>query len=444
MKITNDKTENSQMFLTIEVDPGEVEESVEAAYKRLVKKTRIPGFRKGKAPRHIFERYMGRDTLLEDALNELIPQAYDKAVEEHSIEAIARPEFEIEQMEPMVIKATVPLKPTVELGDYKSLKIKQEPVEVTDDKIEAVIEQLRRQNATWEPVEDRPVAFDDLLIMDITGTTGEKTVLQQNAAQYQVVAGQTFPVAGFPEQLVGMNPGDEKEFDMEYPEDYGDEELAGNNVNFKVKALEIKKEVLPEVSDEFAKTVSAEFENMDALRERVVADLKERAEQQSKADFEEEVIHSLADISTVEYPPILVESEITRILNQQFQRSSMSMEDYLASTNKTEEEIREELKPSAEHRVVHSLVLSKVAEDEQIEVGDEEIDREIEDMTKNSAERKEELQKFLNDPQVRDSIIQSLLARKTIDKLAEYTTVPAEDKKPKTTRTRRKKKEESK
>ena len=444
MKITNDKTENSQMFLTIEMEPEEVEESMQVAFKRLNKKARIPGFRKGKAPRDIFERYLGKEYLMEEALNDLIPTAYTKAVEEQSIEAIAQPQIEIEQMEPLIMKATVPLKPTVELGDYKSLKVEKETIEVTSEKVDEVIEQLRHQNATWEPVEGRAVGFDDLLIMDIVGTMGEKNVIEQKGAQYQVTAGQTFPVLGFAEQLVGMNPGDEKEFELEYPEDYGDEELAGNKVKFKINAIEIKKEVLPEISDDFAKTVGAEFETMAALREKAETDMKERAEQQSKTNFEEEIIHGIADISKVEYPPILVESEITRILNQQFQRSSQSLEDYLDTVGKTEEQVREDLRPVAEHRVVHSLVLSKVAEVEEIEVSNEEVDEEIENMVKDSTDRKDELRKFFNDPQIRDSIVQNMLTRKTMEKLTEYTAVEKPVGKKKKTGTRKKKKEEEK
>ena len=444
MKITNDKTENSQMFLTIEMEPDEVEESIQVAFKRLNKKTRIPGFRKGKAPRNIFERYLGKEYLMEEALNDLIPAAYSKAVEEQSIEAIAQPQIEIEQMEPLIMKATVPLKPTIELGDYKSLKVEKETIEITKEKVDEVIEQLRHQHATWEPVEGRAVEFDDLLIMDIVGTMGDKNVIEQKGAQYQVVAGQTFPVVGFAEQLVGINPGDEKEFELEYPDDYGDEELAGNKVKFKINANEIKKEMLPEISDEFAKTVGADFENMTVLREKVDSDMKERAEQQSKMNFEEEIIHGIADISKVEYPPILIESEISRILNQQFQRSSQSLEDYLATVGKTEEEVREDLRPSAEHRVVHSLVLSKVAEVEKIEVSNEEVDEEIENMVKDSTDKKEELKKFFNDPQIRDSIVQNMLTRKTMEKLTEYTAVAKSDKKKKTTGTRKKKKEEEK
>ena len=379
-----------------------------------MKNTRIPGFRKGKAPRSIFERYLGKESLLEEALNDLLPKAYEKAVEEYSIDAIAQPDFDVEQMEPLILKATVPLRPKVELGDYKSLQIEKEPVEITDDRVDAVIEQLQHQWATWEPVEGRGIEYNDMLVMDITGTLGEKNVIEQQSAQYQVLEGNTFPVMGFTEQLLGMKPGDEKEFEMEYPEDYGDEELAGNKVNFKVKAIEIKKEVLPKISDEFAKTVSAEFETMEQLRERAYNDMKDRAEQQAQMNFEEEAIHSLADISTVEYPPILVESETNRILNQQFQRNEQSLDDY--------------------------LVLGKVAEDENIEVSDEDIDQEIENMTTNSSENVDGLKQYLNQPEVRESISRNILTRKTVEKLTEYVAV---EKKPKAKRTTKKKEEPS-
>jgi len=440
MKVTNDKTENSQAFLTIEMEPEEVEESMQGAYKRLVKKARVPGFRKGKAPRGIFERYIGKESLLEEALNDLIPEVYEKALEEKELDAIARPELEVSQMEPLVIKATVPLRPTIELGDYQNIKVEREPIEVTESNVDEVVEQLRHQHATWEPVE-RPVDFGDLVVIDVEGRVEDNTFLNQKGAQYQVIAGQSFPVTGFPEKLVGMKSDEEKEFTLKYPDDYTEEELAGKDASFKVKATAIKQEILPEVNDEFAKTVGAEFDTMKALRERALSDMKKRAEEQERVNYEEKLLDAVAAVTVIDYPPVLVESEINRMLNQRFQTSSQSLEDYLATVNKTEEELREELKPMAERRVTHTLVLSKVAEAEDIKAETGEIDAEIESMINNSTENKEELKKVMNDPQIRESITQNLLTRKTMEKLAEYTGVQKEAKK---TKTRRRKKEEGK
>ena len=182
MRVTKEKTENGQAFLTIEMEPAEVEESLEKSYYRLVRKANIPGFRKGKAPREILERHIGKESLLEDALNRLLPEAYEKAIKEQKIEAIAQPHIEIAQTDPVVFKATVPLPPKVELGDYHHIQVTPEPVELTEDDVNAMMEQLRHQQATWEPVE-RAVEFDDLVVLDIESIIEDEPFLNQEAAQ---------------------------------------------------------------------------------------------------------------------------------------------------------------------------------------------------------------------------------------------------------------------
>lgn len=440
MKVDNEKTENRQAFLTIEMEPAELEESLESSYQRLVKKARVPGFRKGKAPRQILERYIGKESLLEDALNDLVPQAYEKAIEEQEIEAIAQPQIEITQTEPLIFKAIVPLKPTIILGDYKSIRVEAEPVEVTESTVDDVIEQLRHQHATWEPVE-RPIDFGDLAVLDIESNVEGNTFINQKDAQYQVISEQSFPVAGFAEQLKGMKNGEEKEFKLTLPSDYPREELAGKEVSFKVKTTETKQEILPELNNEFARHVDPEFKNMKALRARALSDLKTRAEEQTRANFEERALDAVVELTEIDFPPILEESEIARVLNQRFQGSNQTLEDYLGSIGKTEEELREELRPSANKRVTRSLVLGKVAEEEKIEVNDSDIDAEIDNMITATTEKKDELKKALNTPQVRESIVQTLLTRKTLQRLTEI----AGDKKITTkTKTRRRKKEEDK
>ncbi len=186
MKVTNEKTENSQAFLTIEMEPDEVEESLEKSYYRLAKKTSIPGFRKGKAPRAILERYIGKESLLEDALNSLLPEAYEKAIEEQNIEAFAQPHIEIAQTDPVIFKVTVPLTPAIKLGDYHHIQVTPEPVESTEDDVSTTIEQLRHQQATWEPAE-RPVDFNDLVVLDIESNIKDKPWVNQKGEQDQVL-----------------------------------------------------------------------------------------------------------------------------------------------------------------------------------------------------------------------------------------------------------------
>ena len=421
MKVTREKTENSQAFLSIELEPAEVEDALEASYRRLVKRRSVPGFRKGKAPREILERYIGKEGLLDETLNDLVPTAYQKAVEEQEIEPIARPDIEIVQTEPVLFKAKVPLRPTIELGDYRSIRETRDTVEVTEDKVDAVIEQLRHQNATWEPVE-RPAAIGDLLVLDIESSVDGEPFVNRQGVQFQLVPDQVFPAPGFSEQLVGMNASDEREFEIAFPADFNREEMAGKKASFKVKASDIKEEKLPEVDDEFAQVVDAEFKTADQLREKAIENLKIRAEERAKIDFEERVIQAAVDMSRVEYPPILVELEIDRLLNQQLQRLQMDekgFHQYLENINKTEAELREDFREAAEKRVTQSLVLGKISEAEKIEVSEEEIDAEIENMLSGAGEKKEEFGKFLNNPESRETISRTLMTRKTIDCLEE-------------------------
>ena len=421
MKVTREKTENSQAFLRIEMEPAEVEESLEQSYQRLAKKANIPGFRKGKAPRVVLERYIGKDSLLEDALNNLLPQAYEKALKEQEIEAIANPSIEIAQTDPVVFKATVPLKPTIELGDYQQIRLAPEPVELTEDEVNTVIEQLRRQHATWEPVE-RPADFDDLVALDIESHIEEKPFINQQGVQYQILHDQPLPVPGFAEQLSGMKGGEEKEFKLQLPEDYPKAELAGKEARFKVRVSEIKQQRLPELDDEFASLVNPDLKTLDSLRERISANLRLMAEEKAKREFEERVVEAVVDSSQVEFPPVLVEMEIARLFDQQarqLQTSNIGLEEYLGRVGKTEEELREELRPLAIKRVTSSLVLGRTAEEEKIEVSDAEINAELENMVQSVTGNKDEVKKRLDSPQARDSIGQLLATRKTIQRLVE-------------------------
>jgi trigger factor len=421
VKVTREKTENCQAFLTIEMEPAEVEESLEKSYADLVKKTHIPGFRKGKAPRTVLEQHIGKDKLLEDALNNLIPQAYEKAVEEQKIEPIARSAIELVQAEPLIFKAIVPLKPTIKLGDYHIIKATQEPVQLSDENIDAVVEQLRHRHATWEPVE-RAVDYGDLVVLDVVSNVDGVPFMNQKVAQYQVQRDLSYPAPGFAEQLIGMQKGEEKEFKLQLPPDYPREDLAGKEPWFKIKVGEIKQEILPELDNDFAKLINPDFKDLNELREKISVDLKHRAEENAKIDFEERIIGELADQAEIEFPPILAEIEIDWLIGQQLRQWRMigkGLEDYLKSLNKTEEELREELRPAATKRVRQLLALSKLAEEEKIEVSDAEVDAEIEEILKSVKENKEQAHQSLNTPDTRNSIAQSLLNRKTVQRLAE-------------------------
>ncbi len=419
MKVTNEKTENRQAFLTVEMEPAEVEKSLEEAYRRLVRKANIPGFRKGKAPRDVIERYLGRDSLLEDALNKLVPEACEQAIKEQEIEAIAHPQIEVTQTEPLIFKATVPLTPQIELGDYYQVRLEPEPVSVDEGKVDQVLEQLQHQQAIWEPVE-RPLDFSDLVILDVESQIEDKPFINQKGVQYQVRRDSSAPAPGFAEQLRGMKKGEAKEFNLEYPPDYPRAELAGKEARFKVKIGEIKQEKLPELNDELAREADPKFKTLASLRKQVSADLQRNAERKARLDFEDRVIETVTDTARVEFPPILVELEIDQLIAQRLQSWQMDWEalgEYLNRINKTEEELREELRPLATKRVSRSLALGKIAIAEKIRVTDAEIDAEIKNMLKGDIKDRDKLEKQLNIPQSRESIGQILFTRKTIRRL---------------------------
>ncbi len=420
MKVTKDKVENSQTFLTIEMEPAEVEESLEKAYHRLVKKTNVPGFRRGKAPRAMLERHIGKGSLMEEALNQLIPQACEDAIKEQNIEVFARPDVEITQTEPLIFKATVPLPPESKLGDYQSLRMTPEVVKVTDENIDAVIERMRHQQATWEPVE-RETDFNDLVVFDIESTVEGKPYITQPGAQYQLLKDYPAPLPGFAEQMVGLGRDGEKEFKLPIPEDYPDSELAGKEASFKVKVSEVKQENLPELDDEFAKGIDPKFETLAVLKEQIADNLKLRAEEKSRLDFEERVVNAATEQAEVTFPPVLTEMEIDHLLDRQlrqWQERGQGLEEYLASVNKTKNEVRDELRPAATTRVSRSLVLNEISKAEKISVSEAEIDAEVEETAKGVAEAKQaEFKQMLNTPQSRDSIKQYLTRRKTVERL---------------------------
>jgi len=297
-----------------------------------------------------------------------------------------------------------------------------QPVEVSEDDVKALIERLCHQHAAWEPVE-RAVDFNDMVVLDIESSVEGKPFINQKGAQYLVAQNSPFPAPGFAEQLVEMKRDEEKEFQLQIPPEHPKAGLAGKESSFKVKIVEVKQERLPELNDEFAKQIDPELQTLGSLKERISASLKRRAEEKARLDFEEKVMEAVADKSQVEFPPILVEEEIDRIFNQRLRRwqsGGGGLEEYLQSINKTEDEVREELRPLATKRTVWSLVLGEVADKEKIKVDNSEIDAEIETIIKSVAKNKKgELKKLLNSSGSRKSIEQTLLTRKTIQRLVE-------------------------
>lgn len=422
MKVSTEPVENSQITLTIEMESIEVDRYLERAYNRLVGKVYVPGFRKGKAPRAILEQHIGKETLLQEAFEDLILEAYKEAIKKVEIDAIAPPRFELIQTEPLILKAVVPLRPKVKVGDYKKIRVDSKPTEIGQEDVDAVIEQLRLQQAVLSPV-DRPIQFGDVVTIDIEGERqGELFPIRKNLV-YEVIQGAKLPLPGFAEKLEGVGKGEEKHFVLSYPEDYEMQELSGKEHAFKVTVTEIKEKKLPVVNDEFAKNVGSQ--DLASLRELIFADLKAKADERARLELEQQVINAVIEISEVEYPPVLVDREIERLLNEEarrFHRGIKGLANYLKTVNKTLNEHLEELRPVANRRIVRTLVLEKIAEEENIEVNEAEIDEEIEKMTREAGEQAEEISKLFSLPQNRDYIKQFLIARKTVERLVQIAT----------------------
>jgi len=419
MKVTTKKMEHRQVALIIEVEPNELEKSRKEAYHRLVNRVSIPGFRKGKAPRAVLEQHVGRESLLEEALEHLMPQLYKEAVKSQGLEPIAEPQIEITQTEPVVFQAIVSLKPTIELGDYHDMKVKPEPVGLGSDEIETAMEQIRQKQAVLSPV-DHPVQFGDSVTLNIEASVDGKTLLNHKGVVYDVDQNSAMPLPGFAENLIGVEKNREKIFTLHVPDDYDVKEFSGKECLCKVAVSEIKEKELPDLSDELAQTIG--YDNLTSLREKVAADLTAKAEQSSHLELQQKVLDAVIERSSVDYPPILEEREIAYILEDEARRLGYTkVEDYLGRANRTVEELKQELWPVARKRVINTLVLDKVAEQEKIEITSVEVDNRIEEMTR-SIRDKEKVQQIFGLPRIRQSIEQSLRTEKTVDRLVQIAT----------------------
>jgi trigger factor len=416
MKITTERMENCQVTLTIEVEGDELDRSLNEAYQRLVGRVSIPGFRRGKAPRPILEQHMGKGALLEEALERLTPQLYQEAIKQEKLEPIDEPQMELVQTDPVIFKAIVSLKPEVKLGDYHSIRIDSEPVEVSEEEIEATLEQIRQQQAVLIPV-DRPVRFGDVITMDVEATVEGKPFLKHKGMLYEVDENSGRPLPGMAQNLVDAEKNKAKAFTLDVPTDYEVKEFAGKKYTFNITPTEIKEKELPDLDDELAQ--SAGYDNLAAMKEKVTAELKARAEEKSRLELRQKALDAVLEASELKHPPVLENREIENLLSEEARQLGFDkVEDYLQRTNRTMEEYGERLRPVAKKRISHSLILGKVAEQEKIEIGGSEVDNKIEEII-GGAEDKEKARQFFTLPQVRESIEQSLRSQKTLNRLVE-------------------------
>jgi trigger factor len=419
MKASSEKIEGSQVVLNVEVDAEEMEEAVKKAYRRLGAKTTVPGFRKGKAPPEMLERYYGKEAFIEDAAEHLLPEVYDRAIDEQEVDAIAQPQIDVTQVNPLSFKATVPIRPTAELGDYHDIKLELEEVTVADEEVGEALERIRNAQTPWEPV-DRPAQSGDLLAIDVTGTVEDKTVIDEKEAPYHLSPDPTNALPGFAEKLEGAEKGEERDFSLTLPEDRGD--MGGKECSFRVVVHEVKVKNLPELDDDFAKGLGQDFETLEALREKIAAEIKARKEAEARSRLEESAIEALVGLTRTEFPEILVQNEADRLMEERerYFGDRERLRTYLESIKKTEEELRSELRPAAERVVVRSLVLHEFAAAEKTEVSPAEVDAEVEGMLQNASD--ESIRKAIDSPNTRETIRRNLYIKNAVDRLVEIAT----------------------
>ncbi|WAH38941.1 trigger factor [Alicyclobacillus dauci] len=420
-----EKTEANVGVLEVEVASERFASALDAAFKKVVKTVTIPGFRKGKVPRKIFEAKFGIEALYQDAVDILLPQAYQEAVEESGIEPVDQPSVDVVQLEtgkPFVFKATVTVKPEVQLGEYKGLEIQDKSFEVTDETISEEIEQVLKSHAQIEVVEDGEVQNGDTVSIDFRGTVDGEAFEGGEAENFQLEIGSGTFIGGFEDQLIGMKPGEERDIEVTFPSDYHVKSLQGAVATFHVKLHDIKRKVLRELNDEFVQEIS-DFETVEEYRNDLKARLEERAKQDHERYIEDEVVTKATENATIDLPKVMVDHEIDHQINsfaQQLQMQQIPFDAYLEFTGTTMDELRDQFREAAEKSVRVALVLEAITSAENVDVTDEEVDAELQKVADSSGLDLDRVRQLMSvrDPNL-SSFRNDLRNRKTIQLLVE-------------------------
>ncbi|MSQ05752.1 MAG: trigger factor [Dehalococcoidia bacterium] len=421
VKVTREATSLTEVTLKIEMDSADEEPFLGRSYRRVVGRLRVPGFRPGKAPRAIVERYVGRTGLLQEALEFMVPETLDRVIKDESLKAYSQPQVDMVEMEPVSFRAVVPLEPVVDLGNYRGIHLAKDPVAVTDTQVDEVIEQFRTESAPWEPV-TRPVQFGDLLNLDVAGTIAGESVLSDEGVDYIPRQDSLLPVPGFPIHLEGMTEGQEKEFSLAVPPDYARQEYAGKECHFRVKVRSIKEKKLAALDDEFAKGVGEGYASLEALRTQVRERLTTEGESMAARRFEEQSLQEVMKTASVQASAILFQQELD-MMREERQRSlrnqRIDMDTYLSIMGKTEEEYTEQLRPQAEERLRRHLVLQKLAQEEGIQVSPEEVQAEVDTLASSSGAQEQAMRRALAASSAQESVRSSVQVRKVLLRLVD-------------------------
>ena len=414
-----EKTENAnEVKFEITVEATKFEDAMKKVYFKSAKYFNIPGFRKGKAPMQIVEKYYGPEIFYEDAFNEVAQEALEEAVEENKLDVVSRPEVDVKQMEKgkdLIFTVVMQTKPEAEVSKYKGIEIKKVEYNVTDEDIEHELHHMQEHNSRLISVEDRAVESGDTTTIDFEGSVDGVPFEGGKAENYDLEIGSNTFIPGFEDQIIGMKIDEEKDVKVKFPEEYFSKELAGKDAVFKVKLHEIKKKELPELDDEFAKDVS-EFDTLKELKADIKAKKEKQNEEKAKYETQDAVIKALCEKTKVEIPSGMVEMEVENMLKDFEQRlayQGLNLEQYFKMMGKTEEEVKKEYEPQAIEGIKSRLALEAVIKAEKIEATDKEVEDKMKEMAKNYGKENDE--EFLKNENVKNYIKQGLESEKAID-----------------------------
>ena len=420
MNVTRETDNPTEVTLSVLMDAADEEPFLNRSYRRLAGRVRIPGFRPGKAPRSVVENHLGREALLREALEFMLPESLDLVLREQEIHAFMQPELEVINLEPVTFKAVVPLEPTVELGDFRAIRLQPPAVEIGADEVGRVLERLQYENAPWQPA-GRPIVFGDLVTLNVHGDIDGQEAINDEGVDYIPNMDNQRPLPGFSVYIEGMTEGQEKEFALPIPQESAPDGLADKECRFRVQVIAVKEKRLPELDDEFAKGVQDGFESLDALSEHIRGRLTEEAEATAQRELERNSLEEVKKLATVSASELIYQREMESIREDHertLRTQRLDLETYLQLTGQTEQEWQTQLRPQAEDRLTTFLVIRKLAEQENLEVDADEVEAEIRRLMENSdGDSAANMRRILTSPDSRDSIRATLLNRKVMARL---------------------------
>lgn len=424
MKATAEKLENNTVVLDVEVDAEQLDKAIDQAYRKLVKKVTVPGFRKGKTPRVVFEKFVGKETLYNEAIELVLPDAYMQAVTDTGVEPVSQPQLDLEQLEqgkPVKFKATVRVKPEVTLGQYVGLQLTKPTAEVTEEEVNSELNKLQERHAQLINLEEGTVENGDIAIIDFVGRAKGEEFEGGKGTDYNLEIGSNTFIPGFEDQLVGVAVGETKDVTVTFPEDYPNEDLKGQEAVFTVTVKGIKRKELAALDDEFAKDVS-EFDTLEEFKVDLLNKLKKAAEDKNKQQVMNEAVQKAVENAEVDIPEEMVDTRLEEMVGNMERRlmaQGLSMDNYLKYTNSTTDDLKNNMRDDARRGVKTTLVLEAIIKKENIVVEDEDLQKEIATMAENYQQEPEVLRKILEGQNQIEYVRDSLKQQKAIEFIAE-------------------------